>query len=90
MLSAGRNDALASLRFMSNHRRQFPPSPPSPPSLEREFQFVNDLVDRLSEAQLGASGPEQFRARVARYLRESESENPKSPLQSLREEERRL
>jgi len=67
---------------MFNHQDRLPPS------LEREFAFVNDLVDRLSEAQLGARGPEQFRARVYQYIRESE--NPSNPLQSFREEERRL
>jgi hypothetical protein len=67
--------------MLNRHRRL-------PPSLEREFELVNDLVDALSEAQLGASGPEPFRVRVRQYLRESE--NPKNPLQSLREEERRL
>jgi hypothetical protein len=42
-----------------------------PHPLEREFELVNDLVDRLSEAQLAASGPEQFRARLRSYLAES-------------------
>jgi hypothetical protein len=69
---------------MSNPRRRLPPS------LEREFELVNDLVDRLSEAQLGANDPVQFRARVCQYIRESDRENPKNPLQSFREEERRL
>jgi hypothetical protein len=42
------------------------------PSLDREYNFANDLINLLSAMQNGKCGQRQFRARVRQYVRDTE------------------
>jgi hypothetical protein len=46
------------------------------PSLDREYNFANDLIDLMSMMQEGRCGQRQFRERIRQYVWDEMAPNP--------------